>query len=64
MASRTKVDITCTDVDVIRSSEARCLNLVNAVPLDARFGFFDDRSVGDGQHYRAILIADPPHVFP
>ena len=64
VAPSTEVNVTCANVDVVRSAKAHRLNFANMITLDACSGFFDDRSVGDGQHYGAILIADPSHVFP
>jgi len=65
VASRTEIDVTRSDVEVIRrSAEPRRLDLANIVALDDRSPFFDRSSAGDGQHYRAILIADPSYIFP
>ena len=64
VAPSTEVDVACANVDVVRSVEARRVKLTDVVSLNNRFSFFHGRSVGDGQHYRTILIADPPYVFP
>ena len=63
MTSRTEVDVSCSDVEIIRSLQARTSNLPDVVTLDYVLSFLDNRSVGDGQHYGTILTADSPHVL-
>ena len=65
MAPRSKINIPGANVKLIRSSKVSHADFVNLVPLDDGFCFSNNSiGLGDGQHYRTILIAYPSYVFP
>ena len=60
MVPSTEVDVSRSNVDVIRYSK---FGLTHVVALDDRFGFGNRRSVGDGQHYRTVVAVQPLDIF-
>jgi hypothetical protein len=62
---RSKINIPRANVKFIRSLEVSGLDFPYLISLDDGSPFVSNSiRLGDGQHYRTILPADPSYVFP